>query len=171
MFLPVFNQDLHIKAARESQYSKFISKDLTATLQTKNRDKSARRERDRKDQLFSNNLDKLVSEEADSTNKVRLTSSLISPLPQHLFFSSPRSSTSPGQGGPTLSPRGARRRPRGRGPSGRRARRGPARSPSETGRRLAETRRNLHTSERRRRGRKTKVSTFSSFPTLLSSLT
>ena len=61
--------DLQIKSSRESQYSKFPTKDFSQSLSTKNRDRVTRKERDKNDVFFSDRLDKVVAEEAES-NKV-----------------------------------------------------------------------------------------------------
>ena len=59
--------DLHLKSVRETHYSKFLTSDFSHSLQTKNKAKTARRERDRSDRFFSDNLDKCVSDEADAS--------------------------------------------------------------------------------------------------------
>ena len=58
---------MHLKSVRETHYSKFLTSDFSHSLQNKNKDRAARRERDRSDRFFSDNLDKCVSEEADSS--------------------------------------------------------------------------------------------------------
>ena len=80
--------DLRVKAARESQYTWFMSREFSQSLNLKIKDKEARRAKDRKDALPSDKLDKLATEEADSSSKVILIfleesyhHSLISSLP------------------------------------------------------------------------------------------
>ena len=81
--------DPRVKAARESQHTWLMSRELSQSPNPKIKDKEARRAKDRKDALPSDKLDKLATEEADSSSKVILNffleesyhHSLISSLP------------------------------------------------------------------------------------------